>query len=453
MIAAQSPQTNGSVTATWQRGQYKSSVGSVASSAITVTLTAESLLVTLARAATCCLFGLLLSCAAPTNRDPSIAEAYVGPSTLNLRQDLTPKSAIAATVKHGEKLDILEYKHRLVRVRSLDGKEGWTDTRQLLTPAQMAGLRRMAESAAQYPSHGAATVFEPLNMHTEPSRSSPSFWQVPESAKIDVLAHKLTPRIQAAPVPVQPAPEKAVPPRRKSKDRQVQARIGPPPLPPAPKPPANWQALSVPKAESSQPAPDAPKGDTKPTAPIPMDDWSLVRTADGKAGWVLTRMLNMAIPDEVAQYAEGHRITSYFALGQTKEGDIVKNDWLWTTINKGLEPYEFDSFRVFVWSHKHHRYETAYIERNVTGHFPVEVKHSTAGPSFSLIFEGDDGKFVRKTYSFEGYRVRMVNKEPYVAPSEIEAPKTTTTVAPAQQPTKARSWTARLKDGARRLFH
>ena len=66
-----------------------------------------------------------------------------------------------------------------------------------------------------------------------------------------------------------------------------------------------------------------------------MDDWSLVRTQDGKVGWVLTRALSMAIPDEVAQYAEGHRITSYFALGHIEDGDSVKNNWLWTTITKG----------------------------------------------------------------------------------------------------------------------
>ena len=152
-----------------------------------------------------------------------------------------------------------------------------------------------------------------------------------------------------------------------------------------------------------------------------MDDWSLVRTQDHKAGWVLTRMLSMAIPDEVAQYAEGHRITSYFALGQTKDEDSDKTNWLWTTITKGLEPYEFDSFRVFVWSKKHHRYETAYIERNVVGHFPVEVNNSGAAPSFSLILEADDGQLVRKTYSFEGFRIRMTHKEPYAASAE-EAP-------------------------------
>ena len=73
----------------------------------------------------------------------------------------------------------------------------------------------------------------------------------------------------------------------------------------------------------------------------------------------------MAIPDDVAQYAEGHRITSYFALSDVRDGDAVKHNWLWTTIASGDHPYDFDSFRVFTWSLRRHRYETAYIQRNV----------------------------------------------------------------------------------------
>ncbi len=106
------------------------------------------------------------------------------------------------------------------------------------------------------------------------------------------------------------------------------------------------------------------------TAETRKQDWTLVRISPAQAGWVLTRNLYMAIPDEVAQYAEGHRITSYFPLGEVRDGDLVKHDWLWTTIAKGLEPYEFDSFRVFVWSLRRHRYETAAIERGLKGYFP-----------------------------------------------------------------------------------
>ena len=52
-----------------------------------------------------------------------------------------------------------------------------------------------------------------------------------------------------------------------------------------------------------------------------MEDWNLVRTKDGKAGWVLSRMLVMAIPDEVAQYSEGARITSLFPSREPSEDE------------------------------------------------------------------------------------------------------------------------------------
>src|ERR1039457_6644848 len=33
----------------------------------------------------------------------------------------------------------------------------------------------------------------------------------------------------------------------------------------------------------------------------------------------------------VAQYAEGHRITSYFSIGKIQDGGVQKDIWLWTT--------------------------------------------------------------------------------------------------------------------------
>ena len=99
----------------------------------------------------------------------------------------------------------------------------------------------------------------------------------------------------------------------------------------------------------------------------------------GQSGWVLTRRLTMSIPDEVAQYAEGRRITSYLPLGETHDGQTVKKSWLWTTVDIGRQPHDFDSFRVFVWSLRRHRYETAHIERNLNGFFPV-LTHPVAAP-------------------------------------------------------------------------
>jgi hypothetical protein len=399
--------------------------------------------VTLSRVAICLLFGFLFACSNRASRSPTIAEAFAGPTTLSIRKELEPKSQVLATVKHGDKLDILEYKRRFVRVRTTDGVEGWTENHLLLSPQQMASLRQMSESTSQYPSQGAATAFETLNMHTEPNRASPSFWQIAENGKVDVIGHKLSPRSQQATTTA--PPPKPVPTRRAK--RKSQSKPPPPPPPPTPKPPDNWLALSVPNKGTVEPESAPPPANAGPS-----DDWSLVRTKDGKVGWVLTRMLNMGIPDEVAQYAEGHRITSYFALGEIRDGDAVKPNWLWTTITKGQEPYEFDSFRVFVWSRKHHRYETGYIERRVIGHFPVSVNTSGSTPQFSVIVEDDDGKFYRKTYSFEGFRVRMVSKEPYQTQAQAAAAQTKPQASPAAAP-KTRSLYARISDRVRRLFH
>lgn len=401
------------------------------------------------RAVLCfCLAAILVSCSDKPRPVASLGEAYVGPSTLNLRTELALKSAIAATVKHGDRLSIVEYRHRLVKVRTERGAEGWTDLRQLLTPEQMSALRDMAQNAARYQSQGQATVFESLNMHTEPSRTSPSFGQVPENGKVDVIGHKLTPRVQRD-EPVMQAPVKPPPIRKKPKaNSSTPARIKPPPLPPAPKPPGDWLALSAPKPDpASVPVAPAP-----PPAEVPMDDWNLIRTSDGKVGWVLTRPLSMAIPDEVAQYAEGHRITSYFPLGQVRDGDSVKNNWLWTTITKGGQPYEFDSFRVFVWSLKHHRYETAYIERNVVGHYPVAVTNTGAEPSFSVVIEGVDGHLYRKTYSFDSYRIHMVNRELYDPAAKANAAKLASNAPASGQAGVKTSWYAKLKDRFHRLL-
>ena len=409
---------------------------------------------TLTRAVLCvCFVALLISCSDKPRPVASIGDAYVGPSTLNLRQELALKSAIAATVKHGDKLAIVEYRHRLVKVRTERGVEGWTDLRQLLTPEQMAVLRDMAANASRSQSQGQATVFESLNMHTEPSRTSPSFGQIPENAKVDVIGHKLMPRVQRDEVLQAPVKPPAV--RKKPKAKATQTRIGPPPRPPAPKPPSNWLALSQPKPEpeplpAATPAP-APSA-IAPPVEIPMDDWNLVRTQDGKVGWVLTRPLSMAIPDDVAQYAEGHRITSYFPLGQVRDGDSVKNNWLWTTITKGGQPYEFDSFRVFVWSLKHHRYETAYIERNVVGHYPVRVTNAGSEPSFSVVVEGVDGHLYRKTYSFDSYRIRMVNRELYDPGAKTDAPRLASNARSAEPADGKLSWYAKLKDRVHRVF-
>jgi len=303
---------------------------------------------------------MLLSGCGDSGRAPAIGEGYVAPATLNIRRELGPREPSVATVKHGERLQIIGRRRRFVKVRTNSGAEGWADGRLLFSPYQMAELRGLGDQAKRLRTQGAATTYDALNVHTHPNRQSPSFHQLKEGDSVEVVAHRLAPRAPFS---------------------------------------------------SSAPQPELP-------ASVPMDDWSLVRDSSGRAGWVLFRMLVMAIPDDVAQYAEGHRITSYSSLGEVHDRGRVKHNWLWTTIVRGLEPYEFDSFRVFVWSQQRHRYETAYIERNLRGYYPTTVRLDGGSPSFSLVIEERDGQRRLRTYGFQGFRVRLIDKQPWNPPEE-----------------------------------
>jgi hypothetical protein len=131
---------------------------------------------------------------------------------------------------------------------------------------------------------------------------------------------------------------------------------------------------------------------------------------------VLTSRLYLAIPDEVAQYAEGHRITSYFSLGKVRDGDVQKDIWLWTTAESLGEDHDFDSYRVFTWSLRHHRYETAYIQRREIGFFPVLAKTG----EFSVCLEIAPGQRVRKQYTMSGNAVKPAGQTPCQKDQGIE---------------------------------
>lgn len=360
-----------------------------------------------------------------TERAPAIAEAYVGPATLRIRADLPLQSTVVATVRHGDRVDIIQRRRKFLRVRTATGAEGWTEENQLLNAAEMSDLRDLAARAAKLPTQGKAASYNALNVHTQPASGSPSFVQLKEGEKVDVLADIVIPHMSAVRQPLIPRPEKKKPAPKKP---PKQPKIPLPPIPPPPHPPENWLELSK-TDEEEQPPPEEPEA-----KPVPTERWTLVRTAGGPAGWVLTRRLSMAIPDDVAQYAEGRRIVAYFPLGYVQDEDAKKPIWLWATSGGAHEGYDFDSFRVFIWSLKRHRYETAYIERNLAGHMPVlvhDVEYASGArtrggpaavekyPGFSICTEKADGQLHRREFALLGNIVRSAGDGPCELPPPV----------------------------------
>jgi hypothetical protein len=404
-----------------------------------------------------CRFGLLLSalllasCQTEPARAPAIGEAYAGPATLALRKDINPRSPEVVTVKHGDRLEIIQRRRRFLKVRNTAGREGWTEEHFLLSPQEIARLKSFSESVKSMPSQGAATTYDAVGVHSEPSRMSPSFLTVKEGDKFDVIAREVAPRRAQQRPPLIKPKAKPVTAKKAASKRKTTA-LPPPPAPPPPKPPEDWVELSGSQtvAEPAKPA--------VPAEPEPVDDWTLIRTASGESGWILSRRVSMSIPDEVAQYAEGRRITSYFRLGEVRDKDVVKPTWLWTTVEQNLQPHDFDSFRIFVWSLRHHRYETSFIQRRVRGYFPVLAKDG----GFSVCLEKDDGTRYRRGYAFAGYQVKATGdtacdgRKLEIAPESKPQPLAPATPdGPAPEPalslfTRARN---RLRNMYPRLFN
>ena len=353
-----------------------------------------------------------------------LGEAYVAPATLNLRSDLAQKNSVVAVLRHGERVGIVDMRRRFVKVQTAKGQEGWVDSLQLLSSEQMAQIRRAAEQALTLPSEGSATVFEPLNIHIEPDRRSPAFALIKESNYVDVLAYRLTAKDTGPlrpPTLIKEHPQPLSRKQRKERSSRNSFKILPPKPPKAPN---NWQELSTERIDGGESVADRKAKKDQAAAekaqelkkPEILESWTLVRTKDKQCGWVLSRNLVMAIPDEVAQYAEGRRITSYFDLGSVEDEEKgTKHNWLWTTLS-GSMPYDFDAWRVFLWNRHRHRYETSYRLRDLEGYFPVRVDPpdpSVFGRTFHLVTKDEDGKLRVRTYVFDTMRVHLISTEDY----------------------------------------
>jgi hypothetical protein len=155
-----------------------------------------------------------------------------------------------------------------------------------------------------------------------------------------------------------------------------------------------------------------------------MEDWYLVRTSSGRVGWVLLRMIDLDVPVEVAQYAEGQRIIAYFVLNTVEEeGKQIPQYLMLLNQPKDGLPWDYNQVRVFTRNRAKHRYETAYRERDMEGYLPVKTGHQTFDkegdlPTFTIRKKNDNGQIVDAQYKMNGPIVRRV-----LSPEEAAAEK------------------------------
>jgi hypothetical protein len=332
---------------------------------------------------------------------------YVSAAETSLRDRVATLYGKVGTVQNGERVEVLEKQRRFIRVKTDKGQEGWIEGRSLVPQEVYDGCQQLAKDSSGIPVQAHGTTRAELNMHLIPARYGEHLYQLKEGEKLEILKRATTDRNakKAEPPPAAKAPA-AKPSKPSGKEGSTQSRAS------SDKPAATKTGT----LESS--AVTTPSTEPPPVPQPIMEDWYLVRDPAGRVGWVLLRMVDSDVPLDVAQYAEGQRITGYFVLNTVEETQdnqtrqVPQYLMLLNEPKDGL-PWDYNQIRVFTRNRAKHRYETAYRERNMEGYLPVSVGHQYFDkegdlPTFTIRKMNDSGQIVATTYKLNGPIVHRV---------------------------------------------
>jgi SH3-like domain-containing protein len=311
------------------------------------------------------LAGLVLLPACGRGKGGPKEMVYVSAPQAFLRDQVAAVYNKTGSVKNGEAVQVLARDRRFARVRTSTGAEGWLEQRYLVSTETYDALQKLAEQMRNEPVQATGVAHNQTNIHLDPQRDAEHLYQLDQGAKLSVMKRAGTEK----------------------------------PLP----------------AGQSQPT---KKGQAEPAAP-PMEDWWLIRDEAGHVGWVLARMVDIDIPMEIAQYAEGQRTVAAFVLNEVTDRDKTEGErkvpqyLVLFSENKDGMPFDFNQVRVFTWNVKRHRYETAYREHGLNGVLPVTVSHETFDkegdlPVFVVRVKDDAGNVTERKYKLNTPIVRRV---------------------------------------------
>lgn len=294
--------------------------------------------------------------------------AYVSAPQATLRDQVAAIYNRVGTVKNGERVEIIDREKRFARVRTGSGIEGWVEQRYLVDQKTFDGLQKLTQDNQSVPAQAPGVLRNETNLHITPGRDTEHLYQLASGAKVAILKRAVAEK-QTAANPIRPVATKP--------------------------------------------------GSKAPSGPV-MEDWWLVRDDQGRAGWVLARMVDVDVPLEIAQYAEGQRFVAFFTLNEVRDGEKKVPQYLCVlTEPHDGSAYDYDQVRVFTWNARKHRYETAYREHNLDGVLPVGItqenfdKEGTL-PVFILRVRDETGNVGERKYKLNTPIVRRV-----LAPGEV----------------------------------
>ena len=295
---------------------------------------------------------LLLACGCERFQKHEVEMVYVSAPQMYIRDRVAAVSNRVAEVVNGEPLEVIEHGRRFLKVKTGKNQIGWIEEHAVIDEKTYDAFTQMADAHKQDPVAATATLRDELYMHVTPGRETEHFYLIQGNAKVQLL---------------------------------TRASVAKP---------------ATPGARPAAPQPAADGKTQEPPAPV-MEDWWLVRDSSGHTGWLLGSRLDVDVPDAIGIYAEGQRFVGAYVLttvndpdSEGSNHDIPEYLALLAPPKSGL-PFDFDQVRVFTWSLRHHRYETAFRLHPIQGYLPARVftTNTNTGtvPAFSFeLAQGQD---------------------------------------------------------------
>lgn len=310
---------------------------------------------------------LAVGCSRLKLRQEQHETVYVWTRQMYLRDRVAAVSNRVGEVTNGEPLEVLERGRRFYRVKTPKNEVGWIPDRAVIDSKAYDAFVQLANQHKNDPVVATGTLRDDIYLHVSPGRETDRFYLLAGNIKVQML-------VRASVVKAAASSAVSVFPRENSDNRISATPVS------VERGPADKAASNL--AKPSQPEPEPPV----------LEDWWLIRDNQGRAGWVLGSRVDVDVPDDVAQYAEGQRIIGAYVLAKvhddeanTADHEVAEYVTALAPPKAGL-PFDFDQIRVFTWSLKHHRYETAFRIHPIQGFLPVKVSTEQAATGTEPVF-------------------------------------------------------------------
>jgi SH3-like domain-containing protein len=356
---------------------------------------------------------------------------YVTTKQGYLRDRVAAVSNRTGQVANGDKLKVLDHARHWIKVQTAKGEIGWIEEKAVIAEEQTSEFDKLRSDHKDDPTVASGVVRDQVYMHIAPGRETEHFYLLNEGDKIQLLRRATLEKTTGGAAAVRA-------------QRQIPQAAG-----------TNAVKKVDPDDVKATAAAAIAKGkaDATPLPPPAMEDWWLARDAAGHTGWLYSRMVDVDAPDALTRYAEGQKFVGAYVLTKVHDEEApgdVKDVPIYVAAmapyKAGL-PYDFDQIRVFTWSLQHHRYETAFREKNIEGYLPVTIskmkdpgEKSALGPQELAAFtykvlsadaptpEPDPetglivpGKVIVKTYRLEGNITKRISSGAGALTTEVEA--------------------------------